>query len=138
MNTRVFVHFKGKGIILPIIAWGHWGFESHCILGTADERRSPSLIRKKVPIYCWVDRESFPVVAWRSPASNSRPYCDFLHHYLAALTTSFQCKNVRFTSSYMGKCALNVKRAKFCSDTVILLRGKKYEIVRVFSHEVNL
>ena len=27
---------------------------------------------KKVLIYCWVDRESFPVVAWRSPVSNSR------------------------------------------------------------------
>ena len=24
---------------------------------------------KKVPIYCWVDRERFPVVAWRIPAS---------------------------------------------------------------------
>ena len=28
---------------------------------------------KKVPIYCWVDRESFPVAAWRSRALNS---CD--------------------------------------------------------------
>ena len=35
---------------------------------------------KKVPIYCWVDRENFPVVKWRSPASNSRPYSDFKHH----------------------------------------------------------
>ena len=26
---------------------------------------------KKVPIYGWVDRESFPVAAWRSRASNS-------------------------------------------------------------------
>ena len=34
---------------------------------------------KKVPIYCWVDRGSYPVVAWRSQASNSRPYGDFLH-----------------------------------------------------------
>ena len=23
----------------------------------------------KVPIYCWVDRESFPVIAWHSQAS---------------------------------------------------------------------
>ena len=36
---------------------------------------------KKVPIFCWVDRESFPVAAWRSRASN------FLHHSRAALTT---------------------------------------------------
>ena len=42
---------------------------------------------KKVPIHCWVNRESFPVVGWRSPASNSRPYGDFLHHIRAALTT---------------------------------------------------
>ena len=26
---------------------------------------------KKVPIYCWIDIESFPVVIWQSPASNS-------------------------------------------------------------------
>ena len=25
----------------------------------------------KVTIYCWVERESFPVVAWRSPGSNT-------------------------------------------------------------------
>ena len=38
--------------------------ESHCILGTADESRSPSLsiaalffpYSKKIPISCWVDR----------------------------------------------------------------------------------
>ena len=42
---------------------------------------------KKVSIYYWVDRVSFPVVAWRSPASNSRPSGEFLHHNQAALTT---------------------------------------------------
>ena len=26
---------------------------------------------KKVPIFCWVNRESFPVATWRSRASNS-------------------------------------------------------------------
>ena len=70
--------------------------ESHCILmSTADERRSPFLsfcclslqCFEKVSIYCWVDRESFPVVAWRSPASKSQPYGGFLHHNRAALTT---------------------------------------------------
>ena len=33
----------------------------------------------KLSIFCWVDRESFPVAAWRSRASNSRFYGDFLH-----------------------------------------------------------
>ena len=28
-------------------------------------------------IYCWVDRESFPVAAWRSRASNSRDKATF-------------------------------------------------------------
>ena len=44
-------------------------------------------ISKKVPIHYWVDRQSFPVVAWRSLASNSQPYGDFLHHNRATLTT---------------------------------------------------
>ena len=38
----------------------------------------PFLIRKNVPIYCWVDRESFP------PGTRTR---DFLQTYLVALTT---------------------------------------------------
>ena len=42
---------------------------------------------KKVPIYCWMDSESFPDVGWRSPASNSRPSGDCLHHNQAALST---------------------------------------------------
>ena len=33
------------------------------------------------------NRASFAVVAWRSLASNPRPYGDFLHHNQAALTT---------------------------------------------------
>ena len=40
---------------------------------------------KKVPIYCWVDRESFPVVMAK-PSLELTPY-DFLHHNRAALTT---------------------------------------------------
>ena len=36
-----------------------------------------SLIRKRVFIYCWVDRESFPVAAWRSRNSNSRDTATF-------------------------------------------------------------
>ena len=47
-------------------------------------------VSKKVPIYCWIDTESFPVVEWRNPVSNSRPSGDFLHHNQAALTTRLQ------------------------------------------------
>ena len=36
--------------------------------------------------YCWVERDSFQIVRWRSPASNSRPSGDFLHHNQAVLT----------------------------------------------------
>ena len=62
-----------------LIAVGALGLESsHCILGTVDERRSPFLSfaalsfpnSKKVPIYCWVGRESFPVITWQSAAWN--------------------------------------------------------------------
>ena len=41
---------------------------------------------QKVPIHCWVDTESFPVVACQSPALNSQPYGHFLHHNWATLT----------------------------------------------------
>ena len=41
---------------------------------------------KKVPIYCWVDRQSFPVVGWQSPGSNSR-LANFLHHNRNTVTT---------------------------------------------------
>ena len=47
----------------------------------------PFLIRKKVPVLSWVNKESFPVVAWRSQPSNSQPHGDVLHHNRAALTT---------------------------------------------------
>ena len=68
-----------------LIAVGQWGLESHCILGTADKGGAhPSPFAalsfpnsKKVPIFCWVDRESFPVAAWRSRASNSRDTATF-------------------------------------------------------------
>ena len=43
--------------------------------GRAHSSSSAALVcpnSKEVPIYFWVDRESFPVVAWRSPASNSK------------------------------------------------------------------
>ena len=38
---------------------------------------------KQVPIYCWVDRESFPVTRWPNTGLNH----DRLYHKLAALTT---------------------------------------------------
>ena len=72
--------------------------EIHSILGTAGEGRNPSLSFrylilpwfKKVPIYCvvlLVDKESFPVIGWRSLGAISRPSGVFLHHKQASLTT---------------------------------------------------
>ena len=55
---------------------------------------------KKVPIHCWLDRESFPVVAWQSPASNSQPYGDFLHHHRAALTTRLRRLSFKLIQSF--------------------------------------
>ena len=57
-----------------------WGLESHLSwaqLMKGGAHPSPFaalsfLNSKKVPMYCWVDRESFPVAAWRGRASNSR------------------------------------------------------------------
>ena len=45
---------------------------------------------KKVPIHCLVDSESFQVIGRQSPASNSQPSSNFLHHNQAALTTIFR------------------------------------------------
>ena len=58
------------------------------------DRAHPSLLAalffpgaKTVPIYCSVNRQSFPVDAWRSPVPLSRPSGDFLLHQQASLTT---------------------------------------------------
>ena len=75
---------RGSGGKSPTVSW------AQLMKGRAHPSPFAALAfpnSKKVPIYCWVDRESFPVVAWRSPASNSRPYGDFLHRNRAALTT---------------------------------------------------
>ena len=53
---------------------------------------------KKAPTHCKVDKESFPVVAWRSPTSNSRPHDDFLHQKQAALTTRVRCLSISYKS----------------------------------------
>ena len=46
-------------------------------------------VSKKVSIYftAGVTVREIPVVAWRSPGSNSRPYCDLLHRNRTAVTT---------------------------------------------------
>ena len=60
-----------------LTAVGQYGLEANFILGTADDRQSPSfsplsflcLISptfNKVPIYCWAERESFPIVRCRA------------------------------------------------------------------------
>ena len=66
---------------------------------------------KKVPIHCWVDRESFPVAAWRSPASNSQQYGDFLHHNRAALTN-----RPRRISLYISKFEISISDTFFFSS----------------------
>ena len=75
-RRRSFSCIYGKKVKIShsLIAIRAVGVESHCILGTSNEKR--------IPIYCCVDRQSFPVVGWRSPVSNSQPSGDFLHHYL--------------------------------------------------------
>ena len=37
------IHLVKVKVSKSLIAVGQWGLESHCILGTAEERRSPSL-----------------------------------------------------------------------------------------------
>ena len=77
-----------------LIAVGAVGLESHCILGTADERRSPSLSfrclilpnSKKVPFSAGLTERVF-----QSPHGAAEPRTHairrLLHHSRAALTT---------------------------------------------------
>ena len=58
---------------------------------------------KKGTLYCSVDRESFPFVGWRIPASNSRPSDNFLHHSQAALTTRLRHLSMRSKGGGGGK-----------------------------------
>ena len=67
---------------------------------------------KRVSIYCWVNRKSFPVVEWRRPALNSQPFGDFLYHNQAVLTT-----RLRHTPLIPLKVPKN-QREEFTSKTV--------------------
>ena len=104
---------------------GAVGLESHCILGTTNERRSPSLILKR---YCWVDRDSFPVVVWRSKASSTRPSGNFLHHNRAALTT-----RLRRLSRYSLLVKNIVGKHFIIFNTFYLLLSQTADIYRIFS-----
>ena len=77
------------------IAVGAVGLESHCILGSADERPSaslsfslpyPSLIRKRYPFTIGLSERVF-----QSPSLELTLDSDFLHHDRAALTTRPWC-----------------------------------------------
>ena len=48
---------------------------------------------KKVHIYGWVERDSFPVVGWRNLGGILQPSRDFLHHNQVSnhLTTAPLC-----------------------------------------------
>ena len=43
MSSEGASYYKKVKVSHNLIAVGQWGLESHCSLGTADERRSPSL-----------------------------------------------------------------------------------------------
>ena len=82
---------------------------------------------KKVPIFCWVNRESFPVAAWRSRASNSRDTTTFcaiaeLFSPLDHGASPFAC----LYSGLMQKCYMDNKRPftsiKICRFS-LLARG---------------
>ena len=46
---------------------------------------------KKVPVYCWVDRENLKVVEWLRQVSISRPFGDVLLHNRASLMIQLRC-----------------------------------------------
>ena len=73
----------GAVVVSPTVSW------AQLMKGGANRAPLTALSfpnSKKVCFYCWVDRESFPVIAWQNPALNSQPYGNFLHHNQATLT----------------------------------------------------
>ena len=68
---------------------------------------------KNVLIYCWIDRQNFPVVCLQSIALNSQP---FLHHCQAALTPGLWCLSSGNCPSKQNKTGGELKRAKQTSS----------------------
>ena len=86
---------------------------------------------KKVPIYCWIEKESFPVIAWRSPASNSRHYGDFLHRNRAALTTRPRRLSTIYTIGFLNLLLTRIG--------VYIIRGQIVtHVVHVVKHMQDL
>ena len=69
---------------------------------------------KKLSIFCWVDRESFPVAAWRSRASNSRFYGDFLHRSRAKKGHSGIVIKAVILCCACSRCGIGVVFSFFC------------------------
>ena len=95
-------------VVHSLLAKGTVGVRAHCILGTANERWSPSLpypslIRKKYPFTASLTKKYFLVVELRSKDLNSGLTGDFLHHNQAALTRegeNFTYINFNFFDSF--------------------------------------
>ena len=93
---------------------------------------------KKVPIYCWVDRESFPVVVWRSPASNLRPYGDFLHRNRAALTTRPRCLSFYQAQQHMHELRMHSEKisSRLFPFTCITLSINCIQTMNNYQHSI--
>ena len=86
---------------------------------------------KKVPIYCWVGRESFPVVAGQSPASYSRftaTICTIivLIKKLAAILSdilpllSNRALKASFVTIYKGKQIFSIVISSYCPTPCVV------------------
>ena len=103
-----------------LLAVGAVGVRVHCILGTemkdgAHPSPRPSLIRKKVPIYCWVDRASFPITAWRKPAPHNLPvtFCTLKPLDYGASRISYTVKPVLEATSIKQPTCIKQARIQF-------------------------
>ena len=92
---------------------------------------------KKVPIYYWVDNESFPIVA----ASNSRPYGDFLHHDRAAQITRPQhlsylqiCQTVQISCDVLTILSCPTSFLHNCNIYTFWLQTNRVIIFKVWCH----
>ena len=71
------------------------GVEARCILAQnikSGVHISPFAVlsfpdSKQIPIYCWGDRERFPIVGWPNSVSNFRPSGDFVQDHRVDLPT---------------------------------------------------
>ena len=128
---------KGKGFPLPNSLTGNGSYRptaswaqliksgAHPSLFAALSFPGLSLIRRKVHIYCWVDRETFLIVGWRSPVLSSQPSGDLLLHNRAYLTTRLPSRTkTKANSSNPNKTPRNAASDQgilFCKKQLFLL-----------------